>query len=870
VLVRCLQCGAKLALLRKLRSGEFCSDAHQKEYLQKQEELALARLIEVQQTSLRKPPPLKRKPERKRSQIPENAPAAAWLLPTEVELQNIPTLFERPAPDPYGFQFSMMWPQRELQRIARRLLPARLLVELSPRSVPGIPKAAPLVLESGIAFIIAIERTFRLTSRLAFAGSLEILAGSPLAGRPSCRSAELSMDSASVACALPRRALGVVADSRPAVLEGVQVPLPPVRDLERRLIRPAPQMEPAIPKAPWKRAFNLQPAGEKSGDGAWGVSQAPCEPGIEACLLRVAMPFPVAPSPAALSSEREMEAVGRNPSPLENTPIRRSGLRLCGRKVATLRSPANGNRRPIAWLEGSALVSVRYRLPKLAGGQPVCELSVAPRLPVPIPMAGSLPGAMSGVRAARISVQAGEPPRPFPPPRFLVAPPIRISRRQEFAPPMSPLRPMSLSPATVVPPGPSGTGARPDSETPDRDRNSFALSLPASPALVNGRAAGPPCDLQPLLASAVAGSPAVRPMAAESSLLEAAAVVPVLPERGFPVRSNWTEAKPARLFPIGGIEKLVPPDSNKTPKSVLEIERPYPRPILPRAPRTVPLQARAFPDAQESVWRSIRVAGGIWSGIPRVVKLSGAVIAIIVAVVLGWGAGGPATSTVAASAGGASLFSGTLKSLQDGILRRAAVSLTDDFRLGLSEWEGQGDWANEWSYDTAGFVRIGSLALLTPSMSLTDYRMEFLGQIERRSMAWVVRAADYRNYHVVKIVITKPGPLPAASVFRYAVINGKEQKVTEVPLRLPLRGDTLYRVNTEVRGDFFTLAVQGQLIDTWTEPRLRRGGVGFFSMNPDRARLRWVGVWHQYDTLGRLCAYLAPLSMSAKERTINQ
>jgi hypothetical protein len=39
---------------------------------------------------------------------------------------------------------------------------------------------------------------------------------------------------------------------------------------------------------------------------------------------------------------------------------------------------------------------------------------------------------------------------------------------------------------------------------------------------------------------------------------------------------------------------------------------------------------------------------------------------------------------------------------------------------------------------------------------------------------------------------------------------------------------------------------------------LTRGGIGFFSNRGEGARLRWVEVTHQADTLGRLCAALAP------------
>jgi hypothetical protein len=62
----------------------------------------------------------------------------------------------------------------------------------------------------------------------------------------------------------------------------------------------------------------------------------------------------------------------------------------------------------------------------------------------------------------------------------------------------------------------------------------------------------------------------------------------------------------------------------------------------------------------------------------------------------------------------------------------------------------------------------------------------------------------------------------------------------------------------DVRGANFNVEVQGQMADSWTETRLPRGGVGFFTARGEASRVRWVQITHQYDMLGRLCAYLAP------------
>jgi hypothetical protein len=210
-----------------------------------------------------------------------------------------------------------------------------------------------------------------------------------------------------------------------------------------------------------------------------------------------------------------------------------------------------------------------------------------------------------------------------------------------------------------------------------------------------------------------------------------------------------------------------------------------------------------------------------------------------------------------------------LSNLHQTILNRAAVDLTDDFRSGLDAWESQSNLTTSWSYDATGFVQPGPLAVFKPSKDLMDYRFQFLGEIDQKGLGAAFRAADLNNYYVVKLAVVKPGPLPVVRLVRYAVIDGKEERHVEKPLQLAARPDTLYRMVVDVRGSDFTIMAQGQLIDFWTDNRLPRGGVGFFCSRGEKARVRWVEVSHQYDALGRLCAYLAPYGFEGRNGNFN-
>jgi hypothetical protein len=209
------------------------------------------------------------------------------------------------------------------------------------------------------------------------------------------------------------------------------------------------------------------------------------------------------------------------------------------------------------------------------------------------------------------------------------------------------------------------------------------------------------------------------------------------------------------------------------------------------------------------------------------------------------------------------------KNLNETISNRAAISYADDFRAGLDAWESRSNRTTNWSYDTAGFVRPGPLALFKPTVDMVDYRFEFLGEIDTKAIGWVIRAEDLNNYYAMKFVVTKPGPLPLVDMVHYAVINGKEGPHVHKPLPMTVRQDMLYRVLVDVRGADFTVIAQGQVVDFWTDHRLQHGGVGFFASRGERARVRWVEVSHQYDALGRVCAYLAPYGIEGRNGTFN-
>lgn len=199
------------------------------------------------------------------------------------------------------------------------------------------------------------------------------------------------------------------------------------------------------------------------------------------------------------------------------------------------------------------------------------------------------------------------------------------------------------------------------------------------------------------------------------------------------------------------------------------------------------------------------------------------------------------------------MISNLIGSKSSGVLR-------EDFRSGFENWEGLKSSSAEWSR-SATDVRPASLRLWKPSSSLSNYELEFMGQIERKSIDWAFRAADLHNYYATKLVITKPGSLPNAGLIRYVVLDGRERERVELPLPLALEKGVDYRVRVSVRGNHFLTSVNGQLVSSWTDNLLSRGGVGFFSDNGESALLKWVTVSERDSMLARIASHFSLITV---------
>jgi hypothetical protein len=196
----------------------------------------------------------------------------------------------------------------------------------------------------------------------------------------------------------------------------------------------------------------------------------------------------------------------------------------------------------------------------------------------------------------------------------------------------------------------------------------------------------------------------------------------------------------------------------------------------------------------------------------------------------------------------------------------APVTFHHEFRNGLTDWttvalKDKIDDPHNWLSSAADLVQPGSLRIWNRSVSMQNYQMEFQGELEKKSLSWAFRATNEKNYYATKIVITKPGPLPNAGLVRYVVMNGREWDRVQLPLPLTLERGGSYRIRVSVQDDRFVTYLNGQVISSWSDKRLHRGGVGFFAEDDDQQKVAWIDVSERDSLIGKVLAHFSLIVM---------
>ncbi len=992
-LMRCLHCGNRISLLRKLKDSEFCSDEHRDFYALQQQQLAVSRLMETSSPRHKPLPGLRHsEPEKDGRALPKGADrrglGAAQPKSSRPPLE--PAVAPRPpaqaqsvrrtahAAEPVSAQTPVAaaaaataYPPAQESYTAFQLVHRNSTAlhgcvsqfpdtrDWAPRQWRPVEAVAEdlMPLLAAPRFQVKVRRRLNLQPMRALSGSHEWGRPGQLAGMSPCEPALAPPSAETFSEILSLSMHGFVCEKALAIDRAPYVrplaPFPAVRPFEPRM---APTAEAGLGAGQLPRAHNrpsgIQPV-EAQPIQLTGNRAQPAIPVRGKIALRGKLPE------IDWTVERLDRMAGRHEPGL----VKLRSPRLRSPQLARLVKPAAGSSGPPIRVRPSVRppkASASYR-PTLAMPR---GLKVPLRFDTPVAGNRSRPELCQealGFNPAICRVHRATPPwRPGMTLARLVPLQLRPSvglalaegasdcsdgasgfqarcelalprgpfvRGNDFDPPRCGMVPLSLGvqPRRLAFPGPSVPALRP---LVSYRWTAIKPELHVAPEADWGSAPGSMAQLR-IGASAMKDARKMAPQGAEPLDL---AFRPSLAGMHSPARPATRSTRPpiaGRLLPVS-MDKCTPKSGSEKPVSRLEHIAPKPTHLLRKS------SLKTVADWQRNRWTSAsvygsalwRIAIGKFSGAldqaPKAIRWGAAFMALALgafALLPGDGPSAPRDTSwtmannpgpppaeappaaaplvprrvkavpppvrttpvkgtraqrAAPNAGGGAgadagvSLTSAWDNFQKRIGERAAVAYTDDFRNGLAEWEGAGDWARSWSYDASGFVRTGGLALLAPSRDLTDYRMEFLGQIERRSMGWVVRAADLRNYYALKLTIVADGPVPEVALIRYPVINGVAGAASQQLLPISVRGDTVYRVQTEVRDDYYAVTVQGKVVDSWTDARLKRGSIGLFSGKGELARVRWIGVWHQYDTWGRLCALLAPGGLPGRERGANQ
>ncbi|HKE23188.1 MAG TPA: hypothetical protein VKB88_12555 [Bryobacteraceae bacterium] len=346
--------------------------------------------------------------------------------------------------------------------------------------------------------------------------------------------------------------------------------------------------------------------------------------------------------------------------------------------------------------------------------------------------------------------------------------------------------------------------------------------------------------------------------------------------------------KRANSVPVAPLTWMMPPSHLRRPKMTLApVLPPLEQPAPPPAPRkkkepasVIQLPTRRSASLLREIAKPLAacflVGGFVWLGATamRVGTHTAAVnrdVATLIPSETESTVGAQNSSSSSGSTGSAHTGKAPAAAQQPGVIARmrqavasrAASQLTETFHEGMGAWSsggtGPGSTPPTWARSAEGFIRPASFGLFRPSADYKDYRVEFFGQIEQKSMSWAVRASDPNNYYGMRVTVTEPGPRPVVAIEHYPVVDGKKGRRSQVPLpELMFHNNTPYHIEVAVRGNRVTTSIEGQEVDSWLDEALpKKGGVGFFAETGERARVYWMKVARNEDFLGRVCAYLS-------------
>lgn len=825
--MRCLYCGKELPLFKRLRGGEFCSDAHRQQYQEEYTQLALSRLLHANAAGEAEPakgksadavpaketkaapasvnplmglesPALKRRERLAREETHAPAPTPA------PDLTPAPAAAKTAAPPPEPAAPARATAKMEphprtavLEPLPpaapKKAAPPPEPEELPPAEVAGYLVAPPVAVMAETSGIprgeLALDTpTTPLLPRMLELHLSDQEAQLPRAGRVTARIAH----AVELCPSLRERSLEVrefvrslpVVEIHLAPLSGMEMTRPQ-DPLELKFEHQAPADSPRLwqcadhefPQSPVLLGELARLDFENTGWSEKALAESEAGVCIEVETppsADVATP-PPAPSKSA--------APGLTPPPAAQ-PVRFDPVRF--EPVAPARVlPEPVHFEPVhiepMFLEQSSAPAVVEK----PAPEPKPAPPSAPKLPVPEAVTKPLPVTLHGIAPARgKSVQV-----------FSSA----LVRDSEIVTPAQSALPMR--PLMLLGPPPEAAAKGPEPAAPRTVPEKQELRKP------NGK--GRKSHVRVL-------SLQLREDPAKSGAKKDEPQPTPKPEPNpdkVPAAEPMQEPEPAKPRPTPPAAKKTPETAMETPASAAKSERKpapmpdpagLPKPAAAAASRTSPeLESLGLPNLV------VETDGNFWSRLPATARL------------------GVAAGLLALIAGGIFLTSrgSSAPTAASQGFPEVGPPITD------------AGWATDWFSDGPASKGARHVDVLRGSLTLRDYRVEFEGQIERQAIGWVFRA-NAKNFYVEKIAIAGPGFAPPVELVRFAVLDGKEQPREKFRLPFKVHLDTMYKVRMDAIGDHFSTWIQDQKVDEWTDARIPVGGVGLYYDSGDVPKLK--------------------------------
>jgi hypothetical protein len=130
-----------------------------------------------------------------------------------------------------------------------------------------------------------------------------------------------------------------------------------------------------------------------------------------------------------------------------------------------------------------------------------------------------------------------------------------------------------------------------------------------------------------------------------------------------------------------------------------------------------------------------------------------------------------------------------------------------------------------------------SMSLYDPSRKESDYRIEFGWVPDTKGVGWLFRMRTPGDYYASRLRLVQPGARLILAEEHFIVSAGVESPHSRKIIPL-LNNSGLVRVRMDAIGPAFSLSLQDDVVDSWTDARLGSGAAGFYDEQGQRPEVQ--------------------------------